>query len=113
MGGICTGRLAIRLIRFGHHLLGDVPVLLVFGAAMAMGSDWHHPYIDIFLGCWRLVLILASFCRVLQPDRLPQLGTLPVFVLFLPEGMGILNSVLQMSECWDIALQLSREMELD
>ena len=113
IGGMFTGSSAIRLIRFGHHLLGDAPGLLVFGVVVTVSSGLHRPYLDILLGCQHLVLILASFYLVLQPDSLPRLGTLPVFVLFLPVGMGILDSVLQRIACWGVALRSSREMELD
>ena len=60
-----TGSSAIRLIRFGHHLLGDAPALLVFGVVVSVSLCWHRPYIGILLDCQNLVLILASFYLVL------------------------------------------------
>ena len=94
MGGRFAGRSAIRLIRFGHHLVGDVPDLLVFGAVVIVGFDCHHPCNDILLGCLCLVLVQASVCRILLPDNLPQSNTPPVFVLVLPVGLERLDSVL-------------------
>ena len=65
MGGIFTGRSAIRLIRFGHHLLGDAPDLLVIEAVVTVGFGCRHLCIGILLDCQNLVLILASFYLVL------------------------------------------------
>ena len=100
MEGRFSERSARRLIRCGHHLVGDAPDLLVFEAVVAGNFDCHHPYIGILLGCQSLVLIQGSFCRVLLSEILPLSRNRPVFLsaggdqlylLFSPVGMEKLD----------------------
>ena len=61
IGGMVTGSSAIRLIRFGHHLLGDAPDLLVFVVDGTVSPSLHRPYSGILMDCQHLVLSPASF----------------------------------------------------
>ena len=68
------------MIRFGHHLVGDAPDLLVNKGVVTVEFDFRHPCIDILLVCLCLGLIQANVCHVLLPGSLPRLNTLPVLV---------------------------------
>ena len=94
MGDSFTEGSAIRLIRFGHHLVGGAPDLLVSEGVVTVEFDCCRPCIDILLVCLCLGLIQANVCRVLLPGNLPQSNTLPVLVLVALVDLGGLGSVL-------------------
>ena len=81
-----TGSSAIRLIRFGHHLLGDAPDLLVSGVVVAGSPGYHRLCIDILLDCWHL----ENSFLVLLLGNLQRLDTLLVFVAVWLWKVGIL-----------------------